>query len=109
MYHFFWREYLTLKSCKCSTGATGLGSPAAGLAAGLAALVVEGLALGTRLAAGLQGAPTPCGKQSEPVQDGEGGFEGGSDVCESESEESVEASPKYSVSNNLAHVKLPGK
>ena len=52
--YLFWQEYLTLKSCRCSTGATGIGSPAAnwaaGLAAtwaaGLAALLVEGLARG---------------------------------------------------------------
>ena len=42
--HFFWREYLNLKSCTCSTGATGKGSPAAGWAAGLAATWAAGLA-----------------------------------------------------------------
>ena len=71
--HFFWREYLTLKSCICSTGATGMGSPAAGLAvtwtAGLAALLVEGLArglaaLGAGLAWGLAGGSSPCGKHN---------------------------------------------
>ena len=31
--HFFWREYLTLKSFKHSTGATGMGFSAAGLVA----------------------------------------------------------------------------
>jgi len=52
MCHFFWRRYLTLKSCTCSAThrATGMGSPAAGWAAtcraGLAALVGEGLARG---------------------------------------------------------------
>ena len=63
---FFWWEYLTLKSCTCSTGATGIGAPAAGLAAtqaaGLAALLVEGSARGwAALGAGLAGGP--CGKQ----------------------------------------------
>ena len=67
-----WRDYLTLKSCTCSTRATRMGSPAAGWAAGLAAtwaaglaaLLVEGLARG--LAAweqawqgAWQGAPAP--------------------------------------------------
>ena len=33
--HFFWREYLTLKSRTCSIGPTGMGSLAAGLAASL--------------------------------------------------------------------------
>ena len=70
--HFFWRE-LTLKSCTCSTGATGMGSPAAGLAATwaacLAALLVEGLArgwaaLGAGLAGGLAGGSSPCGKHN---------------------------------------------
>ena len=42
--HCFWREYLTLKSCTCSTRATDMGSPAAGWAAGLAATWAEGLA-----------------------------------------------------------------
>ena len=37
MCHFFSRKYFTLNSCTYSTGATGMGSPAAGLAAGLAA------------------------------------------------------------------------
>ena len=44
----FFQEFLTLKSCTCSTGATGMGPPAAGLAAtwaaGLATLLVKGLA-----------------------------------------------------------------
>ena len=58
--HFFWREYLTLKRCTCSTGATGMGSPAtdpgATWAAGLAALLVKGLARGlATLGAGLAG------------------------------------------------------
>ena len=70
--HFFWREYLTLKSCTCSTGVTGMGSPAAGWAAGLAAtwaaglaaLLVEALARGlVALGAGLAGGSSPCGKQ----------------------------------------------
>ena len=74
--HFFWQEYLTLKSCTCSTGARGMASPAAGWAAGLAAtwaaglaaLLVEGLArglaaLGAGLAGGLAGGSCPCGKQ----------------------------------------------
>ena len=42
--HFFWREYLTLKSCTCSTEATRMGSLAASLAAGLAATLAGGLA-----------------------------------------------------------------
>ena len=71
--HFFWREYLTLKSCTCSTGATRMGSPAADLAAtwaaGLAALLVEGLArglaaLGAGLAGGLAVGSSPCGKHN---------------------------------------------
>ena len=61
----FWREYLTLKSCTCSTGATGMGFPAADLAAtwaaGLAALLVEGLARGlAALGAGLAGGLAPA-------------------------------------------------
>ena len=72
MCHFLWREYLTLKSCTCSTGATGTGSPAAGWAAGLAAtlaaLLVQGLApdlaaLGAGLAGGLAGGTSPYGKE----------------------------------------------
>ena len=71
--HFFWREYLTLKSCTCSTGVTRMGSPAADLAAtwaaGLAALLVEGLArrlaaLGAGLARGLAGGTSPCGQHN---------------------------------------------
>ena len=70
--HFFSRKYFTLKSCTYSTGATGMGSPAAGLAAGLAATwaaglaacLVEGLArglvaLGAGLAGGLAGGSSP--------------------------------------------------
>ena len=60
--HFFWQEYLTLKSCTCSTGATRMSSPAADLAAtwaaGLAALLVEGLA------AGLAVGSSPRGKHN---------------------------------------------
>ena len=37
MCHFFRHEHSALKSCTCSTGVTGMGSPAAGLAATLAA------------------------------------------------------------------------
>ena len=71
--HFFCREYLTLKSCTCSTGATGMGSPAANLAAtwaaDWAALLVEGLArglaaLGPGLAGGLAVGSSPCGKHN---------------------------------------------
>ena len=78
--HFFWWGHLTLKSCTCSTGATGMGSSSAGLAAGLAAtwaaglaaLLVEGLArglaaLGAGLAGGLAGGSSPCGKQFASV------------------------------------------
>ena len=36
--HSFWREHLTLKSCTCSAEATGMGSPAADLAATWATL-----------------------------------------------------------------------
>ena len=76
MSNFFWREYLTLKRCTCSTGAAGMGSLATGWAeglaatraAGLAALLVEGLArglaaLGADLAGGLAGGSSPCDKQ----------------------------------------------
>ena len=42
--HFFWLGYFTLNSCTWSTGATGIGSPAAGWAAGLAACLAAGLA-----------------------------------------------------------------
>ena len=61
--NFLWRD-LTWKSCTCSTGATGMGSLASGLATGLAAtfapglaaLLVEGLARGlVALGAGLAG------------------------------------------------------
>ena len=65
--HFFWQGHLTLKSCTCSTGATGMGSPDADLvatwAAGLAALMGEGLARGwaaLELAVG----SSPCGKHN---------------------------------------------
>ena len=73
--HFFRREYFTLKSCTCPTGATGMGSPATGLAASLAATWAAGLAacleglaghfasLGAGLAAGLTGGSSPCGIQ----------------------------------------------
>ena len=46
---------------------------------------------------------------SEPARDGEGGCEGGLDGSESESQESEEACPKYSVSKNLANAKPPKK
>ena len=71
--HFFGREYLTLKGCTCSTGATGMGSLIADLAAnwaaGLAAIFVEGLApglaaLGPALAGGLTVGSSPCGKHN---------------------------------------------
>ena len=68
-------DFEELQSYTCSTGATGMGSPAAGLAAGLAAnwtadlaaLMVDGLAqdlgaLGTSWAAGSAGGSSPCGK-----------------------------------------------
>ena len=60
--HFFWREYLTLKSCTYSTGATGMGSPAAGWAAGLAATLAAGLAalLVESLARGLAASAQPA-------------------------------------------------
>ena len=63
VYHFFWQEFLTLKSCTCSTGATGatgMGSPAAGWAAGLAATWAAGLA------ALLEGVVTRCAHGAAP-------------------------------------------
>ena len=42
VYHFFWWEHLTLEIRTCATGATGMGSPAAGLAACLAAALPDG-------------------------------------------------------------------
>ena len=56
-------EYVALQSCTCLPGATGMGSPAAGLAAGLEGLAQGLAALDAGLAAGFAAGSSPCGMQ----------------------------------------------